>query len=84
VKGQAVDAIPVAGYEGLHRSRVLSAQLLHQSGVRIDLSREARTPLVHPGLLIRPFHHALSATHLTLPPGRAGLLAHIPFGILPA
>src|SRR5216684_3690224 len=81
VKGQAVDAIPVAGYEGLHRSRVLSAQLLHQSGIRIDFSRETRTPLVHTGLLISRSHHGRSAIHLTLLPGRAGLLSTSRFDI---
>ena len=36
------------------------------------------------GGLIGPFHHALHATHLTLLPRRAGLLAHTPFGIFSA
>ena len=38
--------------------------------------------LLNPGVLIGPFHYDRSAIHLTLLPGRAGLLANTPFGSL--
>src|SRR6266478_1570885 len=62
--------------------RFPSAYLVHEGRVRIDcFSRKAWSSLVHSGFLIRPFHHARSVIHLTLLPGRAGLLSKSRFDI---